>query len=72
MEYSMRVLELRLEASWFIQRTIDRLEAAECKQQAQCLESDFSRALRLLPELLMVRDNAERLADWLDAQEINA
>jgi len=67
MLYTMEALELRLAACCFIQRTVNRLDDAGWTWEAQCLEDDYNRALRLLPELLMVRDDAERLAAALEA-----
>lgn len=63
----MRENELRLAASCFITRTINRLDAAGWLYEAQCLLDDYERGSRVLPELLMVRDDAERLAAQLEA-----
>lgn len=67
MKYSMEALELRLATSWFIQSTIDRLTEAGWAHEARCLEADFNRALRFMPELLMVRHSAELLAARMEA-----
>lgn len=65
----MEALEIRLAACCFIQRVITRLEEAGWLYEAQCLTDDYDRGLRLLPELLMVRDDAERLAAVLEANQ---
>ncbi|MEN9766727.1 MAG: hypothetical protein RLZZ32_687 [Cyanobacteriota bacterium] len=64
----MRELELRLAACCFITRTINRLDDAGWFYESQCLLDDYERGLRVLPELLMVRDDAERLAAQLEAE----
>ena len=63
----MREHELRLAACCFIARVINQLDDAGWLHEAQCLTDDYGSALRLLPELLMVRDDAERLAAQLEA-----
>jgi hypothetical protein len=66
---TMRELELRLAACCFITRVINRLDDAGWGYEAQCLTDDYDRSLRWLPELLMVRDDAERLAAALEANQ---
>jgi hypothetical protein len=63
----MREHELRLAACCFITRVINQLDDAGWLHEAQCLTDDYGSALRPLPELLMVRDDAERLAAQLEA-----
>jgi hypothetical protein len=63
----MRELELRLAACCLITRVINQLDAAGWLYEAQCLTDDYQRGLRRLPDLLMVRDDAERLAAQLEA-----
>lgn len=63
----MRELEIRLAACCFISRVINRLDDAGWLYEAQCLADDYDRSLSLLPELLTVRDDAERLAAALEA-----
>lgn len=52
--------DLTLSAACTIQRVIGQLDAAGWSYEAQCLSRDFDRS-RALPDLLMVRDDAERL-----------
>ncbi len=52
--------DLTLSATCTIQRVIGQLDAAGWSYEAQCLSLDFDRS-RALPDLLMVRDDAERL-----------
>lgn len=60
--------DLFLQSCCTIQQVIGRLDAAGWHHEAQCLSDDFDRS-RALPDLLMVRDDAERLADALAAQQ---
>lgn len=69
MPYTMEALELRLATCCFIQNTINRLSDAGWFWEAQCLEDDYNQALRLMPELLTVRENAERLVALLEANQ---
>ena len=65
----MREHELRRAASCFITRTINQLADAGWGIEANNLASDFDRAGSFLPELLMVRDDAEHLAAQLEANK---
>lgn len=67
--HTMKELELRLAACCFITRVINRLDDAGWGYEAQCLTDDYDRSQRWLPELLMVRDDAERLAAALEANQ---
>ena len=59
--------EIRLAACCTIQRVIGQLDAAGWRYEAQCLSDDYDRS-RALPDLLMVRDDAERLAAQLQEE----
>lgn len=59
--------DLRLRASSTIQQVIGRLDAAGWFYEAQRLSDDYDRS-RALPDLLMVRDDAERLAAQLQEE----
>ena len=66
---TMQELEIRLAACCFITRVINRLDAAGWLYEAQALTDDYGRSLRRLSELLTVRDDAERLAAALEANQ---
>lgn len=61
--------DLMLQAAWNIQTAIGRLDAAGWSYEAQCLSDDYESSQRSLPDLLMVRDDAERLMEQLKAEE---
>lgn len=59
--------DLMLSAAWTIQQVIGQLDAAGWRYEAECLSRNFDRS-RALPDLLMVRDDAERLAQELQQE----
>lgn len=61
---SLRIVQ----ASWHIHAAIDRLNAAGWTHEAQSLADDCDRA-ESLPDLLMVRDDAERLVEQLMTEQ---